>query len=352
MVQQHTGSIKLKSGLVAWESPSNIAIVKYWGKHGEQLPANPSLSLTLSEANTTTEVTYQPGSGNVSFLFEGKSNDPFERRVAEYIKRLSRHNAFLSSLDLEIKSRNSFPHSAGIASSASSMSALALCIGSIAYANQEKEIDREFWRVASYNARLGSGSAARSIKGPVMIWGNVDEVEGSSDQYAIEAPSIHPVFNTYKDTILIVDQDEKQVKSSVGHALMHNHPYAQQRFSRAHSHMHDLLIAMKTGDVQTFGRIAEAEAFDLHSMMMTSNPPYLLIKPNTVSVINALHEYRADTGHPVFMTLDAGPNVHLLYPEEAAVMVDEWIDAVLKDYCFDGKMIHDQVGMGPERVER
>ncbi len=343
--------IKSGKGVVTWKSPANIAIIKYWGKHGEQLPANPSLSLTLKEAHTTTQVVYKPGTGNVEFYFEGKINQPFATRVTEYILRIAQDNPLIAGLDLEIKSQNSFPHSAGIASSASSMSALALCLGSIIYAEERKQIDDDFWKMASYNARLGSGSASRSIKGPVMIWGEVDEVPDSSDRFAIEAPSVHPVFNTFRDTILIVDQGVKQVKSSVGHALMHNHPYAKKRFDRAREHMRDLLYAVRTGDVQLFGEIAEAEALDLHSMMMTSTPPYLLIKPNTFFVINALHDFRAHTGLPVFMTLDAGPNVHLLYPEESAPQVVEWIEAELKQYCYEGRMIHDMVGRGSERIK-
>lgn len=348
--QQESLLMNSETGVVAWKSPSNIAIVKYWGKHGEQLPANPSLSLTLSEAHTTMQVAYKPGTGSVEFYFEGKINQPFASRVTEYISRLTSDNPILSEVDFEIRSENSFPHSAGIASSASAMSALALCIGSIVYRKGDKKIDSDFWRMASHNARLGSGSASRSIRGPVMIWGEVDEVSGSSDHFAIEAPSVHPVFRSFRDTILIVDKGEKQVKSSVGHALMHNHPYAKQRFDRARTHMHNLLHAMRTGDLQLFGEIAEAEAMDLHAMMMTSTPPYLLIKPNTISVINALHNYRTETNLPVFMTLDAGPNIHLLYPEEVAIKVEEWIETELKQYCIEGRMIHDQVGLGSERI--
>ena len=132
---------------------------------------------------------------------------------------------------------------------------------------------------------------------------------------------------------------------------MHNHPYASARFSRARSHMSDLLSALRTGDVRLFGEIAEAEALDLHAMMMASTPPYLLIKPKTLSVINTLHQFRADTGLPVFMTLDAGPNVHLLYPEEVAQEVLDWIEGSLKTYCYEGRIIHDHVGIGSERVK-
>jgi diphosphomevalonate decarboxylase len=185
-----------------------------------------------------------------------------------------------------------------------------------------------------------------------MIWGAVDAEEGSSDRFAVKMKSSHPIFETYRDTILLVDRSEKEVKSSVGHALMHDHPYAEQRFGRARRHMGELLTAMREGDVHRFGAIAEAEALDLHSMMMTSTPPYLLMKPGTLSVINALQAYRAETNLPVYMTLDAGPNVHLLYPEEVAPPVNEWIESELKQYCFEGQMIHDRVGTGSEKIDK
>jgi len=350
IVKEQTDFMESGTGMVAWRSPSNIAIIKYWGKHGDQLPANASLSLTLTESHTTTQVAYKPGSGKVRLYFEGKLNQPFEERVAKYIARLANDNPVLSAIDFEISSQNSFPHSAGIASSASAMSALALCIGSIVYAHEGKETDADFWKMSSHNARLGSGSASRSIRGSVMIWGSIEEVEGSSDIFAVELPAVHPVYGTYMDTILLVDKGEKEVKSSVGHSLMHNHPYAAQRFDRARAHMRDLLPAMRSGDTHVFGKIAEAEALDLHGMMMTSTPPYLLMKPNTISVINALHAYRADTGLPVYMTLDAGPNVHLLYPQEVATEVKQWIESDLKQYCCEGQMIHDRVGRGSEMI--
>ena len=92
-----------------------------------------------------------------------------------------------------------------------------------------------FNQKASFLARLGSGSACRSIEGDLVVWGKHDEIEGSSDLYGIKYPyEVHHNFKNYQDTILLVDKGEKQVSSTVGHNLMHNHPFAKQRFRQAH----------------------------------------------------------------------------------------------------------------------
>lgn len=330
---------------VTWKSPSNIAIVKYWGKHGEQLPANPSMSLTLSEAYTVTSVDHVPGTGQVRFLFEGNEKPEFTARVVKYIDRLRRDMPILGELDLTINSENSFPHSAGIASSASAMSALALCLYSVAL-DAGNSVDQS----ASFYARLGSGSACRSLDGPVVAWGEMDGIEGSSDLSGVRVSGIHKVFETFRDSILIVDRSEKQVKSTAGHALMHTNPYADQRFGRARKQLGRLLKAMRTGDIKTFGEIAEAEALDLHAMMMTSTPSYMLMRPGTVEIIERVRSFRRQHDVPVYFTLDAGPNAHILYPESAEQEVLRLIDSELKQYCADGMIIHDKTGHGAIQI--
>ena len=105
-------------------SPSNIAIVKYWGKHGNQLPNNPSISFTLSNCFTETKVTYKEnhlGITTMDFYFEGKENPAFKSKIEKFLNANEQYFTFLKGLDLKIESYNSFPHSSGIASSASSM---------------------------------------------------------------------------------------------------------------------------------------------------------------------------------------------------------------------------------------
>ena len=338
----------------AWRSPSNIAIIKYWGKHGDQLPDNPSLSITLSKAHTETRITarrvHAGESASIIFLFEGKENPSFGKRVAIFLQRLTAIAPFLKEYHLTIESDNSFPHSSGIASSASAMSAIALCVADLQSLTDKKPHDAGFLQQVSSMARLGSGSACRSIFGPMCVWGSTEMIPASSDDFAISLPNVHPVFQTMKDSILIIDDTMKAISSSAGHKLMQGHPFAKARIAQAAQNLKMLLPALHSGDLITFGRIAEAEAMTLHALMMTSDPAYLLMRPNTLQVLQRIKSFRESTSVPAYFTLDAGPNVHLLYPQEYKDTVREWILGELIIFCKDGRIIEDHAGTGPERI--
>ena len=109
------------------------------------------------------------------------------------------------------------------------------------------------------------------------------------------------------------------------------------------------LKALKSGDLEAFMKITESEAMQLHALMMCSNPSFILMKPNTLRIINTLYEFRRETDIPVCFTLDAGPNVHLLYPDQHAEMVERFIMDELEPYCHEGQWIADWVGNGPSR---
>lgn len=331
-------------------SPSNIAIVKYWGKHGNQLPNNPSISFTLSNCFTETKITYSnidsqffkssDSQISLDFFFEGKENQAFKDKIEKFILKNEQYFSFLKGLHLNIESRNSFPHSSGIASSASSMSALVMCLLGIKYKDSEIDLQE-----ASFLSRLASGSAARSVYPTMTLWGKTPTLSNSSDEYAIPiGDMIAPVFKSYHDTILIVSSKEKSVSSRAGHSLMENHPMAESRYATARKNTEDLLTILKQGDIKGFIKIAEAEANQLHDLMATSKPSYTLKEPNTINIINKILEFRKDTSLPICYTLDAGPNVHLLYPDFCADKVQLFIEDVLKDYCFDNKYIEDKVG--------
>ena len=117
----------------AWRAPSNIALIKYWGKHGNQQPCNPSLSITLKNATTTTvfraekkEANDKTDSVNLKYFFNNLRNNPFEARIAKHFAELTSEMPFLAEYDFHAESSNTFPYAAGIASSASSMAAVAL----------------------------------------------------------------------------------------------------------------------------------------------------------------------------------------------------------------------------------
>ena len=327
-------------------SPSNIAIVKYWGKHGNQLPNNPSISFTLSRCHTETHIKVARNSTEnyaMRFLFEGKESPKFQEKIEKYLVDNQQYFGFLKGLDLEIESSNSFPHSSGIASSAASMSALVLCLLKI-----EKIVNQDVtsldMRKASFLSRLASGSAARSVFPIMSLWGETPSVPSSSDDYAVPlGDMVHPVFKSYHDSIMIVSNKEKSVSSRVGHSLMNGHPLAEQRYATARENTERLLKVLKNGDLEEFIDIAETEALQLHEMMATSTPSYKLMEPNTLKIIDLVREFRQDTKIPACFTLDAGPNVHLLYPDACDKQVKEFIKSNLLQYCHDNQCIDDVV---------
>lgn len=363
----------LEDGSFTWRAPSNIALVKYWGKRELQEPENPSISFTLSHCftETTLEFKRRQNTAEVSdpygdddfkqiltqkelnwdIFLDGKRKPEFRKKIGEFIIRIARLVPFISDYDLVIKTHNSFPHSSGIASSASGMAALALCLMSMEKALNPTMSDELFYKKASFLARLGSGSAARSIKGELVVWGEHQNIEGSSDWFGVEFPyKVHENFKNYQDTILLVDKGEKVVSSTVGHNLMHNHPFAQKRFEQANENLSKLTKILQTGDLKAFVNLVESEALTLHSMMMTSNPYFILMKPNTLEIINKIWGFRAHSNSNICFTLDAGANVHVLFPEKEKEAVNTFITKELIQFCQKNEYICDSVGSGAEQM--
>ena len=336
-------------GKVGWQSPSNIALVKYWGKRGKQLPQNPSISFTLSECRSETFVTFEKADRfGFRFFFEGKETPAFGAKIEKFLLENQAFFPFINQLHLMVESCNTFPHSSGIASSASSMSAFVMCLLDI----ENQIVSQQFdFQKASYFSRLASGSAARSVYPKMALWGATDYYKGSSDEYAVSLENdIHSVFKTYRDSILIVSGETKSVSSRAVHGLMEGNPYAPARYARANENIENLLVALKSGDMDTFINITESEALQLHALMMCSNPSFILMKPNTLCIIEAVRNFRNETQIPLCFTLDAGPNVHLLYPESEAEKVENFIKSELITYCNQGRWIADHVGDGPKKL--
>jgi diphosphomevalonate decarboxylase len=328
------------------QSQSNIAIIKYWGKHGDQLPNNASLSLTLTNAFTTVEMHYKPAAQmDVEYYFEGVRNAAFEEKVETFLTKVNPYFRFLDGYSLRFESRNSFPHSTGIASSASSMSALAKCL--VAMESEATGIsfsEIEMVKKTSFIARLGSGSASRSVYDGWVSWGRSDLIPGSSNEYATPLPfKVDPLFDHLCDAVLIVSSQRKKVSSTVGHRLMDSHPFAESRYIQAELNLAKLIKALQGGDFDTFAVVAENEALTLHSLLMTSSPDGLLLMPSTLTIIGAIRDYRKETGTKLCFTLDAGPNVHLLYPECEREKVVPFIEQVLLPFCENRRWIDDRI---------
>ena len=338
-----------------WQTPSNIALVKYWGKSDPQIPKNASISFTLNNCHTITTIQFEKtpknNTANFELFFEGKKKEDFKPKIAKFFERIEEYCPYILEYKMIISSENSFPHSSGIASSASGMSAIAMCLLSLEKA-LNPDITTEFInKKASFLARLGSGSASRSIEGPLVVWGKHPEIEGSADLFAVKFPyKVHPIFEDYCDSILLVDKGEKQVSSTVGHNLMHNHPYAEQRFTQANENLSKISTILQNGDIKEFINLVESEALTLHAMMLTSNPYFILMKPNTLEVINKIWEYRAQNNSNICFTLDAGANVHILYPAVEKNKIELFIKNTLVGYCQKNQYISDSVGFGSKSI--
>lgn len=302
---------------VSESCPSNIALIKYWGKYENQIPANPSISYTLNLCKTNTEIEFVAGDTfSVQIFLAGKEESKFAEKIEKYFKNIEEYLPWILKGKYIIRTENTFPHSSGIASSASGFGAIAKCLMELDEQFSGKADEDFKLRKASFLARLGSGSACRSLYDGLVVWGETNEVSGSSDLFAVRYPNeeIHEVFRNFNDWVLLIHEGEKSVSSTVGHGLMNTNPYAERRFQEAHENFATLKTILKNGDMTAFIQMVEHEALTLHAMMMMSEPAFILMKSGTLAVINKIWEFRKETSLPLFFTLDAGANVHLLFP--------------------------------------
>lgn len=282
----------------------------------------------------------------VQTYLSGKEELKFAEKIEKYFKNIEEYLPWILKGKYIIKTENTFPHSSGIASSASGFGAIAKCL---------MELDGEFsgksdydfkLKKASFLARLGSGSACRSLYNGLVVWGKTEEVEDSSDLFAVPYPDdeIHSVFKSFNDWVLLIHEGEKSVSSTVGHGLMTTNPYAERRFQEAHENFKTLKAILKNGDLENFIKLVEHEALTLHAMMMMSDPAFILMKTGTLEVINKLWDFRKNTGLPLFFTLDAGANVHLLFPaDKDEDAIKEFIVKELLQYTQNNGVVKDMM---------
>lgn len=330
---------------ISAQCSSNIALVKYWGKYDPQIPANPSISFTLTNSFTQTELEIEKSENfSVEVYLENKKQEQFAEKIEKYFKHIEKYLPFILDYKYIIKTHNSFPHSSGIASSASGFGAIAFCLIDFSERLGETLTDDFKKLKASFLARLGSGSACRSIDHPLSIWGKCDAIPNSSDIYAIPFPfKTNPVFDNFQDTILLIHEGKKDISSTLGHQLMKDHPYADTRFLEAQKNINKLSEILQNGNLKSFGELIEHEALSLHAMMLTSHPAFILMKPETISAINKIWEYRRLSNNHLYFTLDAGANIHLLYPKNEKDTIKEFIFNDLIKYTEKGNIIEDYI---------
>lgn len=281
-------------------SCANIAFIKYWGRkdHALRLPLNSSISMNLDHATTTTTVEFDAALGSDRFTLKGaKTSAQVAQRVTAHLDRI-RQRADVT-LWARVVSQNSFPMGAGIASSASAFAALTAA----ACAAVGLELDQ---RELTILARLGSGSACRSIPAGFVEW---HTAETSDSSYAEQiAPPDHWDL---RDLIAIVQTEHKKVGSTKGHELVDPSPFAAARLAAAERALPIVRDALRARDFATFGEETEQEAIRMHAVTMTSQPSILYWSPETVRLLHAVRAWRA-AGLPAYFTIDAGANVHVL----------------------------------------
>lgn len=304
------------SGKATAVSCSNIAMIKYWGNRDAslRLPCNGSLSMNLSAATTTTTVLFDDQFSDDQVEIGGEEQSgPARARVVAHLDRV-RSLAGISTR-ARVASRNSFPMGTGIASSASAFAALSLAATAAAGLNlNECEL--------SALARLGSGSAARSVPGGFVEW-----VAGESHETSYAYSIAPPEHWDLRDVIAVVSHAPKPVGSTDGHAAAQSSPYFATRLSLIPERLARARRAVLERDLATLGPLMEEEAICLHVIALTSRPPIFYWTPATLELMLAVQAWRTE-GLPVYFTLDAGPNVHLICEAANAAAVEARVRAM------------------------
>ena len=282
------------------KAPANIAFIKYWGKRDEKLrlPANSSISMNLSNAYTVTSVEfnkkYKSDSLFINHIRAGKDELIRVSNHLNLVRNISKTGDFA-----KVESKNNFPKGSGIASSASGFAALTVAAASAAGLKlSEKDL--------SVLARLGSGSACRSIPDGIVEWRYGSK---STDSYA---HSLYPVgYWELYDVIAVAGKKNKKTSSTEGHKATESSPFYKTRISGMEKKIKDIKNALKNKDFTKFGEIIEAEALNMHTVMMTSIPPLYYWMPKTLEIMQSVINWR-EKGLEVYFTIDAGPNVHII----------------------------------------
>lgn len=291
-------------------APANIAFIKYWGKADEafRLPLNSSISMNLSETYTltTVEFTTDLAHDEVRLLDGDFSEKEIERIIKSlnFIRRKANANSFA-----RVATKNTFPKGAGAAASASGFAALTVgAFAALGINLSEKEL--------TIVARMGSGSACRSIPDGFVEW-NMGESSDSSYAY-----SLYP--HTYwdlRDVLVIVDYKMKKVSTTEGQTGVKTSPFWRDRVRGIPEKIEKTKVALKEKDFRGLGELIEEDCLDMHHVMQTQNPPLFYWNNATKTIMEAVVGWRKQ-GLPVYFTIDAGPNVHLICEakdEEAVV---------------------------------
>ncbi|MGQ3889924.1 diphosphomevalonate/mevalonate 3,5-bisphosphate decarboxylase family protein [Legionella sp. CNM-1927-20] len=307
------------------QAPANIALIKYMGKKDDahNIPANPSLSYTLNNLLTSVTLETQPGKkdfweplhipGALPFTL----SEPAQARFLKHLDFLKQHFGYTGSFI--VRSSNNFPHGSGLASSASSFAALTIC--AVRALCDCLKIPLPSVLEQAQLSRLGSGSSCRSFFSPWALW----EEENVSN---IELP-----YTKFYHQVIIISHQEKDVPSSQAHQLVKTSPLYQERPERARQNLNALIEAFKAKVWEKAFEICWQEFQDMHQLFITCDNPFTYITDNTKLVLKNLQTLWDQHGDGPIVTMDAGPNIHLLYrPEQTEMALQFKRDYLVGNY--------------------
>ena len=300
------------------KAPANIAFIKYWGKKNPKLrlPLSNSVSMNLSNVFTTTTVEFSPQLKKDQIIMDKEhlSIDEAERIIKHL--DLIREKAKIP-FKAKVKTKNNFPKGTGTSSSASGFAALTLAGCKAAGLNlNEKEL--------SIIARLGSGSACRSIPDGFVEW-----QKGNSSKTSFAKTIYLTKYWQLADIVVIVSQEKKKISSSQGHAKAESSPFLNQRIENLPKKIKRLKLALKAKNFSTLGQIIEEEAINMHAVMMTSSPAIFYWLPKTLEIILAIKEWR-DQGLESYFTIDAGPIVHIICEKKDVLKIKSKLSQIVE----------------------
>lgn len=283
------------------KAPANIALIKYWGKKNEALriPENDNLSICLDKAFTITTVEFSESFKEDKVVIGKKEAQGVEKeRVVKHLERIRKKAGI--KLFAKVVSKNSFPTAAGLASSASGFAALTLASSKAAGLNlSEKDLSRL--------ARLGSGSACRSISDGFVYWQGGDSNK-TSFAYSLYPPN----YWQLRDLTIMIKKEKKKVSTTKGHQLASDNPFLKARLGLVNKNIKKIKKAFKKKDFSLLGEVIESETLSLHSVMLTSQPALIYWQPATLAVMHRAISLREEGEIESYFTIDAGPNVHLI----------------------------------------
>lgn len=292
-------------------APSNIAFIKYWGKKDEalRLPSNGSISMNLSNLRTTTTVEFNEQYMKDEVVIEGSTSEKDILKVISHLD-LIRSKANIKTY-AKVLSENNFPSSTGLSSSASGFAALTVAATSAAgLMLNEKEL--------SILARIGSGSACRSIPSGFVEWHDGNDSESSY------AESIFPSAHwDIVDIVAVVSREKKEVSTTDGHRLASTSPFNKIRLSHMPERIAICKKTIKEKNFSQLGELMEKEALEMHAIMLTSNPSLIYWLPTTVLLIKKVAAWRRD-GFESYFTINTGQDVHIIcQKKDAETMVQK-----------------------------